>query len=378
MKTALAAAGLAILIALSAAAGAGARPAGTAQATSCEAETKRLKTFERKMASRKRAYFRSHRSAKSRRAYREEAAQEAAVAAAGASTLPAREHAGPPASPPPVVPDTGPPDLVLESPAAGTWFDVPLASLRGRASDSGSGLARVDCAGRAAVLAGDRFTCEVPLVEGANAIAVTAADGAGNTARTSVTVRHGPGLLPGAEGAAAVAEVRDADTDLRHDASEIATTPAGERVARGEIGVRIAPGATVAQVNAALGSVGGTIAGAVAGSPQLAVTIPDPGSLAALEDLLDELRAEPGIERATLADMPATNELPTGFASPLSATDGAALGHLVALRMPAAWNARRAIRLADRPTLIVADLFGDGPLSAHVDATYNSGASCAG
>ena len=70
--------------------------------------------------------------------------------------------------------------------------------------------------------------------------------------------------------------------------------------------------------------------------------------------------------------MPATNELPTGFASPLTATGGAALGHLIALRMPAAWNARRAIRLADRPTLIVADMFGDGPLSPLVDATYNS------
>ena len=146
----------------------------------------------------------------------------------------------PPASPPPVVPDTGPPDLVLESPAAGTWFDLPLASLRGRASDSGSGLARVDCAGRAAVLAGDRFTCEVPLVEGANAIAVTAADGAGNTARASVTVRHGPGLLPGAEGAAAVAEVRDADTDPRHDASEIAddARASGSRAVRSACGSR--------------------------------------------------------------------------------------------------------------------------------------------
>ena len=369
MKTGLAAAGLAILIALSAAAGAGARPAGTAQTTSCAAETKRLKTFERKMGSRKRAYFRSHRSAKSRRDYvKKQRKKLQSLRRARARCLRA-----PPSSPPPVVADTGPPDLVLESPAAGTWFDVPLASLRGRASDSGSGLARVDCAGRAAVLAGDRFTCEVPLVEGANAIAVTAADGAGNTARVSVTVRHGPGLLTGAEGAAAVAEVRDADTDVHHDASKIAATPEGP-VARGEIGVRIAPRATVAQVNAALGSVGGTIAGAVAGSPQLAVTIPDPGSLAALEDLLDELRAEPGIERATLADMPATNELPTGFASPLSATGGEALGHLVALRMPAAWNARRAIRLADRPTLIVADLFGDGPLSPQVDATYNSGA----
>ncbi len=374
MKTGLAAAGLAILIALSAAAGAGARPAGAAQATACEAETKRLKTFERKMASRKRAYFRSHRSAKSRRAFvKKQRKKLQSLRRARTRCLSANAPPPPASPPPPVVPDTGPPDLVLESPAAGTWFDLPLASLRGRASDSGSGLARVDCAGRTAVLAGDRFTCEVPLVEGANAIVVSAADGAGNTARASVTVRHGPGLLPGAEGAAAVGEVRDADTDPRHDASEIATT-AGQRVARGEIGVKIAPGATVAQVNAALGSVGGTIAGAVAGSPQLAVTIPDPGSLAALGDLLDELRAEPGIERATLADMPATNELPTGFASPLSAPGGLTLGHLVALRMPAAWNARRAIRLADRPTLIVADLFGDGPLSAHVDATYNSGA----
>lgn len=42
--------------------------------------------------------------------------------------------------------------------------------------------------------------------------------------------------------------------------------------------------------------------------------------------------------------------------------------------MPAAWNARRAIRLTDRPTLIVGDMFGDGPLSSHIDATYNSGA----
>ena len=279
----------------------------------------------------------------------------------------------PPASPPSVPPDTAPPELVLESPAAGTWFDVPRASLRGRARDNGSGLTSVKCAGVTATLTGGRFTCEVPLVKGPNAVTVTAADAAGNSARTSVTVRHGPGLLAGEEDGVALAEVRDTNTDPRHEASEIATTAAGQAVARGEIGVRIKPGATVAQVNAALESVGGTIAGAVAGAPQLAVTIPDPGSLAALEDLLDELRAEPGIERATLADMPATDELPTGFVSPPSAVGGAALGHLIALRMPAAWNARRAIRLADRPTLIVADMFGDGPLSTHVDATYNSG-----
>ena len=71
--------------------------------------------------------------------------------------------------------------------------------------------------------------------------------------------------------------------------------------------------------------------------------------------------------------MPATNELPTGFASPLSAR---------AARLSATWSrsacpppGTRGGRsgLADRPTLIVADVFGDGPLSAQVDATYNSG-----
>ena len=387
MKTALAAVVLALLVALSAAPDAGARPAGesivaAAQTKSCRAETKRLNAFERGMVSRRRAFFRSHRSTKARRAFvKKQRGKLLALRRARARCLrrstpapPASPPAVPPAPPPAVPPDIVPPDLVLESPAAGTWFDVPRASLRGRVSDAGSGLASVECAGVMAALAGDRFTCEVQLANGPNAVAVTAADAAGNTARASVTVRHGPGLLAGEADGVALAEVRDTDTDPRHEASEIATTAAGQRVARGEIGVRIKPGATVAQVNAALESVGGTIAGAVAGAPQLAVTIPDPGSLAALEDLLEELRAKPGIERATLADMPTTNELPTGFVSPLSVAGGAALGHLIALRMPAAWNARGAIRLADRPTLIVADVFGDGPLSAHIDATYNSGA----
>ena len=394
MKTPPAAAGLALLIALSATGIADAglvREPIAAQAKPCKAETKRLKQFQRGMASRRRAFFRSHRSAKARRTFVKQQRKKLKTRRrARARCLRANEPPPltpvpppPPAPVPPspapptraaVSPDITPPVLVLESPTAGTWFDVPRATLRGRASDAGSGLASVKCAGQAATLAGGRFTCEVPLAAGANQIAVTAADAAGNTARTSVTVRHGPGLLAGAEDGAALAQVRDTDTDPRHEDSELETTLAGQRVARGEIGVRIAPTATVAQVNAALASVGGTIAGAVAGAPQLAVTIPDPGSLSALEDVLDELRAMPGIERSTLADMPATNELPPGFASPPSVAGGAALSHLIALRMPAAWNARRAIRLADRPTLIVADMFGDGPLSALVDVTYNSAA----
>ena len=46
--------------------------------------------------------------------------------------------------------------------------------------------------------------------------------------------------------------------------------------------------------------------------------------------------------------------------------------------MPAAWNARRAIRMADRPTLIVADVFGNGEPSNQVDAAYDHSAPLSG
>ena len=92
---------------------------------------------------------------------------------------------------------------------------------------------------------------------------------------------------------------------------------------------------------------------------------PGPGQpYEALEALLQTLSTQPGVGRAKLADMPETEELPSGFASPL--TDRRA----PRARPPdrAADARRRGTRggrsgLADRPTLIVADKFGNGPLS---------------
>jgi hypothetical protein len=185
-------------------------------------------------------------------------------------------------------------------------------------------------------------------------------------------VNHEPGGLAGEAGATALSAVENVDLDPRHDDAQVSVTPEGLRIARTEIALRPAASATVAQVNSALGSVTGEIVGSIDGSPQLAVRIPDPGSLTALDALLATLETRPGVERADRADMPEVEELPTGFASPPSSTGGPILSHLLAMRMPPAWNARRAIDLADRPTLIVADEFGNGPLSGQVDATYNS------
>ena len=288
------------------------------------------------------------------------------------NALPPPGPPSPPAPPAPPAPDTTPPELRIDSPGAEAWFGEATATVSGVARDSGSGIAAVACNGQSAARNGDAFTCQVPLGEGPNTIGVTASDAAGNASAASVVVNHAPGAVSGESGATALGAVKNVDADPRHDDADVSVTPEGLRIAREEIGLHVTASATVEQVNAALQSVDGQIVGSIEGSPHLAVGIPDPGSLAALDALLATLRTQPGVARAERADMPAIEELPTGFASPPSSTGGPILSHLLAMRMPAAWNARKAIDLADRPTLIVADFFGNGPLSSQVDATYNS------
>ena len=348
-----------------------------AQAEPCQVETKRLRTFTRKMAARKRAFFRTHRSLKQRRAFlakqkKKLTALKRARTRCLRNALPPPGPPSPPAPPAPPAPDTTPPELRIDSPGLEAWFGEANATVSGVARDSGSGIAAVACNGQPAARNGDAFTCQVPLGEGPNTIGVTASDAAGNASAASVVVNHAPGAVSGESGATALGAVKNVDADPRHDDAHVSVTPEGLRIAREEIGLHVTASATVEQVNAALQSVDGQIVGSIEGSPHLAVGIPDPGSLAALDALLTTLRTQPGVARAERADMPAIEELPTGFASPPSSTGGPILSHLLAMRMPAAWNARKAIDLADRPTLIVADFFGNGALSSQVDATYNS------
>ena len=150
------------------------------------------------------------------------------------------------------------------------------------------------------------------------------------------------------------------------------------RVARTEIVLRFEPDATVGQVNAALRAAGGRIVGSLAGSSRLLVEIPDPGSLTVLNRLLASLERMRGVKRVDRAEMAESQELPPGFGPVPPAGRAAELSHLLAIRMPAAWNARGAIRIADRPALIVADTFGNGPLSSHVDATVDQTALSTG
>ena len=344
-----------------------------AQAGSCTAESKRLSTFKRQMGARKRAFFRTHSSRKQRRAFLAKQKKKL-KALKRARTLCLRNAVPPPPPPPPPppAPDTTPPELTIQSPGAQAWFTNATATVSGIARDPGSGIAGVACNGQPAARNGDAFSCQVALGEGGEH---DRRDGLGHRRQRLVGQRRGE---PRARrrgrrgGATALGSIENVDTDPRHDEAQVSVTPEGMRIARTEIALRITQSATVAQVNGALASVAGQVVGSIDGSPQLAVGIPDPGDLTALDTLLATLETRPGVERAGRADMPEVDELPTGFTSPPSAAGGPILSHLLAMRMPAAWNARRAIDLADRPTLIVADLFGNGPLSGQVDATYNS------
>ena len=178
-------------------------------------------------------------------------------------------------------------------------------------------------------------------------------------------------VLKGKRGTRALTVVGNVDRLVRHGPSEISRVGTLE-VARTEIDLLLSRRARVADVNAALASVGGRIMGSVKGSPLVAVCIPDPGDLRTLDKLRAMLAKMPGVLGAERGVLPAPDDLPSAFISPPSPGQLTATQHLLALRMPAAWNARAALMLSQRPLLVVLDDFGAGPLNPHVDAV-NSG-----
>lgn len=119
--------------------------------------------------------------------------------------------------------------------------------------------------------------------------------------------------------------------------------------------VAIAADATIGQVNAALGAVGGGIVSMRAGLPAVTVTIPRQNGPAELRTLGDVLEAQPGIR---LVLLPREAELT--LAPPPPANTEANFGYLQKTHFPAAWNARTAapgLCVNNKVTVIVADMF---------------------
>ena len=126
--------------------------------------------------------------------------------------------------------------------------------------------------------------------------------------------------------------------------------------------VRLRPGATVGEVNAALAQVGGGIVSMRRGYPAFTVAIPRPQNLDALKQVAQTLGAAPGIAFADIAHTSRPDILPPSPAGDAAAR--AQMAHLLPTRFPAAWNASRLATqgCADRkvPVLVV-DHFASNP-----------------
>jgi hypothetical protein len=101
--------------------------------------------------------------------------------------------------------------------------------------------------------------------------------------------------------------------------------------------LRLAPGATVGQVNAALNQVQAGIVSMLPRFPAMTIAVPPQPDADSLLNLAAVLNSSPGILRASLAYVDVPNMLP-----PPPAGDAAGLTqlhHLLPARFPAAWNA---------------------------------------
>lgn len=142
----------------------------------------------------------------------------------------------------------------------------------------------------------------------------------------------------------------------------VSTTTTGQKVYRTELLVELSPSATIDQINAGLSAVGGRISAMTAGRTQLTITIPDPGTLTALEAKRAQLDALPGFAVVTTSVLPTVEALPSAVKN--SPPNRRSVLHHLAVRAHAVWNLNERLRdsrlSGQRPVLIFDDVFGFG------------------
>src|SRR5262245_14184426 len=162
------------------------------------------------------------------------------------------------------------------------------------------------------------------------------------------------GLLSGPPGGRALDAVRD---EFSADAYVRAEELSGPLV-RTQVELAFRKDATVDAVNALLRRIDGRIVSSREGVAILVVRIPDPGSTAALDQVLAELAADPLVRAANPVLVPDPKVLP---ATSMGTAFVELIRQQLAVRAHAAWNAIAALIPASPPLLVVGDRFGDGP-----------------
>src|SRR5262249_32315171 len=234
---------------------------------------------------------------------------------------------------------------------------------------------------RAGRRASARASREVPGSRRASTPPDGSVAGGGAVAECGDGVRDGHGgercdRLEGGAGARALSATADLDLETGSPPSEFDRNASGRRIVRTRLEIGFTDGATIGDVNRVLDAADARIVMMLENVPILLIRIPDPGSVAALEELIARVVADPAVGFVDEAGGDEGDEVPENF-SPAAASAPASSGpdfskidHHLAVRAAAAWNARAAMQPGAAPTILVADKFGDGPPDAAVSATF--------
>lgn len=206
-------------------------------------------------------------------------------------------------------------------------------------------------------------------------------------AQSLYTTRPSPvtpeGRLVGPSTAPALEHIADYDQGETYNPAEMSRDALGIEVNRTHLEVDFHADVEVGALNAVLAAYDARITVLLEGVTSVVVRIPDPGTLEALEQIRGRMAGEPGVFAVRLAKRDLVpDSLPPNYEPPEAVlpTERDKLDHHLAVRAHAAWNARAALRPApERPLVVVADFYGDGPPNADMDVAdldtdYKSGA----
>ena len=162
------------------------------------------------------------------------------------------------------------------------------------------------------------------------------------------------------------------DPDLQND----------RRVLRTEIEVLIDPDVTIEEVNGLLDKYNAQIVSMLQNNTIFIIRVPDPGDVASLNQLIADIENEDivifAMKSIIIVEVPRgllhnsipfdTQELPSHIRSTR------AIDHHLAARAHAAWNLRGAITtmVDNRPTIVIADHFGDGAPGSGFNASFTN------
>jgi len=169
-------------------------------------------------------------------------------------------------------------------------------------------------------------------------------------------------------------------TDDTYDSSELSEDPdTGQTIVRTKLAILFRPTATEGEVNGLLSRINAAITASIAGARSVSIRIPDPGSVAALNAIITDIKSEPFVEAVMKSRQIQPRVLPDNV-SEKSTDDLAIIDNQLAVGGPAAWNAKEAIVAA--PNVIIVDRFGYGPSqlnsflnNANISGTVYSGAA---